>query len=102
MLDPSPLRYSGLRFTRSNVLTHSFVPRGQGEGRTRSDCLGHGDPRREFLYVDDLADACLFLLKNYDANPPEALGQGGQPGEIVNVGTVEDLTILELAEHNPL
>jgi GDP-L-fucose synthase len=47
---------------------------------------GTGSPRREFLYVDDLADACLFLLKNYDAP------------EIINVGTGTDNTIKELAE----
>jgi GDP-L-fucose synthase len=47
---------------------------------------GTGSPRREFLHVDDLADACLFLMKNYD-----------EP-EIVNIGTGEDVTIKELAE----
>ena len=47
---------------------------------------GTGTPRREFLYVDDLADACLFLMKNYH-----------QKG-LVNVGVGEDITILELAE----
>jgi GDP-L-fucose synthase len=47
---------------------------------------GTGSPRREFLHVDDLADAILFLMQNYDSP------------EIVNVGTGEDLTIRELAE----
>ena len=47
---------------------------------------GTGSPRREFLHVDDLADACLFLMKNYN-----------EPG-IVNVGCGEDLSIKELAE----
>jgi len=47
---------------------------------------GTGSPRREFLYVDDLASALLFLMDHYDG------------GEIVNVGTGEDLTIRELAE----
>ena len=46
---------------------------------------GTGTPRREFLHVDDLADACLFLMRHYD---DEA---------IVNVGTGEDLSIRELA-----
>jgi GDP-L-fucose synthase len=46
---------------------------------------GTGAPRREFLYVDDLADACLFLMEHYDS------------GEIINIGVGEDLTILELA-----
>ncbi|WP_421828401.1 GDP-L-fucose synthase [Larkinella sp.] len=47
---------------------------------------GTGTPRREFLHADDLADACFFLLQNYD----EAL--------FVNVGTGEDVTIRELVE----
>ena len=47
---------------------------------------GTGTPRREFLHVDDLADACLFLMRRYDE------------AEHVNVGTGEDLTIRELAE----
>ncbi|MGP8247157.1 MAG: GDP-L-fucose synthase family protein [Bryobacteraceae bacterium] len=47
---------------------------------------GSGSPRREFLHVDDLADASVFLMERY-ASP-----------EIVNVGVGEDLTILELAE----
>ncbi len=47
---------------------------------------GTGTPRREFLHVDDLADACYWLLENYN-----------EPG-LVNVGTGTDLSIRELAE----
>lgn len=47
---------------------------------------GTGAPRREFLHVDDLADACLFLMQNYDNDSH------------INVGTGEDLSIRELAE----
>jgi GDP-L-fucose synthase len=47
---------------------------------------GTGTPRREFLFVDDLADACLFLMEHYDS------------GEIINVGVGQDLTIMELAQ----
>lgn len=47
---------------------------------------GSGNPRREFLHVDDLADACVFLLENYDSP------------EIINIGCGEDVTIRELAE----
>ncbi|HZC96534.1 MAG TPA: GDP-L-fucose synthase [Bradyrhizobium sp.] len=46
---------------------------------------GTGMPRREFLYVDDLADACLFLMKNYSGDKP------------INIGTGEDITIAEFA-----
>lgn len=47
---------------------------------------GTGMPKREFLHVDDLADACLFLMNNYNES------------DIVNIGTGKDVTIRELAE----
>ncbi len=47
---------------------------------------GTGTPRREFLHVDDLADACFFLMKHYD-----------EPG-LVNIGVGHDISILELAQ----
>jgi GDP-L-fucose synthase len=47
---------------------------------------GTGSPRREFLHADDMADACVFLMKNYN-----------EPG-LVNIGTGEDISIKELAE----
>jgi GDP-L-fucose synthase len=47
---------------------------------------GTGTPRREFLHVDDLADACVFLMAGYSAD------------EIVNVGWGKDISIAELAE----
>ncbi len=60
------------------------------EAKQRGDRVvsiwGSGSPRREFLHVDDLADACLFLLEHYDNE------------QTVNVGTGMDVTIRELAE----
>ena len=60
------------------------------EAKARGDAeyvvWGSGTPRREFLYVDDLADACVHLLERDD------------PTELINVGTGEDVTIRELAE----
>lgn len=47
---------------------------------------GTGTPLREFLYVDDMADACVFLLENYDGE------------QHVNIGTGKEITIKELAE----
>ena len=52
----------------------------------RVDVWGTGTPRREFLHVDDLAEACLFLMDHYDEAGP------------LNVGTGDDLSIRELAE----
>ena len=49
-------------------------------------CWGDGTPRREFLYVDDLANLCVFLMNNYSGN------------ETVNAGTGKEVTIKELTE----
>ena len=56
------------------------------DGRADVAIWGSGSPRREFLHVDDLADACVFLMRRYS------------DARHVNVGTGEDLTIRELAE----
>ena len=60
--------------------------RAQLEGRTEIELWGTGRPRREFLYVDDLADAIVYLLQVYSGEDP------------VNVGAGSDVTIAELAE----
>lgn len=56
------------------------------QGLESVTCWGTGTPMREFLYVDDLADACLFLMENYSGN------------ETVNLGSGKELTIRELTE----
>jgi GDP-L-fucose synthase len=56
------------------------------DGATQVIVWGTGSPRREFLYVDDLAEVCLFLLEHYES------------AETINVGTGEDVTICDLAE----
>jgi GDP-L-fucose synthase len=55
-------------------------------GAAEVEIWGTGSPHREFLHVDDLADAALFLMLHYDRE------------EILNVGTGEDVTVRELAE----
>jgi GDP-L-fucose synthase len=56
------------------------------EGRQTVELWGTGNPKREFLFSGDLADACVFVMKNYS-------------GELfLNVGTGQDITILELAQ----
>lgn len=56
------------------------------QGAPSVELWGTGTPLREFLYVDDMADACVFLLENYDGE------------EHVNIGTGREVTISELAE----
>jgi GDP-L-fucose synthase len=55
-------------------------------GDREVEIWGSGSPKREFLHVDDLADCCLFLMRNYHED------------DHINVGTGEDLSIKELAE----
>ena len=56
------------------------------EGKESVTCWGDGSPLREFLYVDDLANLCVFLMNNYTGN------------ETVNAGSGKELTIKELTE----
>ncbi|WP_461227222.1 GDP-L-fucose synthase family protein [Lacticaseibacillus suihuaensis] len=56
------------------------------QGKTTVTCWGDGSPLREFMYVDDLADLCVFLMNHYSGN------------ETVNAGTGKELTIKELTE----
>ena len=55
-------------------------------GHTSVTCWGDGTPLREFLYVDDLANLCVFLMNHYSGN------------ETVNAGTGKEVTIKELTE----
>jgi len=55
-------------------------------GEDSIECWGDGTPTREFLYVDDLADACYWLMQNYNEK------------EFVNVGSDEELTIKDLVD----
>ena len=56
------------------------------QGLTEVTCWGDGSPLREFLYVDDLANLCVFLMENYSGN------------ETVNAGTGKEITIKGLTE----
>jgi GDP-L-fucose synthase len=74
--------------TSSHVLPALLRKAHEAKGTGASELVvwGSGRPRREFMHVDDLASACVFLLRNYDSS------------EIINVGAGEDVTIRELAE----
>lgn len=87
---PTNLYGPGDQFDLENSHVLPAMIRKFGEAAERGDASvtlwGSGTPRREFLHVDDLAQACLFLMERYE-----------EP-EIVNVGCGEDLSIRELAE----
>jgi len=74
--------------TNSHVipaLIRKFVEANKRGDKTVT-CWGSGTARREFLYVDDMADACIFLMENYSQE------------QIINIGYGEDYTIKELVE----
>jgi GDP-L-fucose synthase len=87
---PTNLYGPGDNFDLQNSHVLPALMRKMHEAKLNSESTvlvwGSGTPRREFLYVDDLADACLFLMEHYDEPEP------------INIGVGEDLTILELAE----
>jgi GDP-L-fucose synthase len=89
-LMPTNLYGPGDNFDLQNSHVLPALIRKFHEAKSRNDktveIWGTGAPRREFLHVDDLADAVVYLLQNYDAEP------------IVNVGWGVDVTIRELAE----
>lgn len=79
--------YDNYHLTNSHVLPALIRKFHEAKTSNSSEVVvwGSGKPRREFLHVDDLADACLFLMENYSGD------------ETVNVGTGEDLPIADLA-----
>jgi GDP-L-fucose synthase len=89
-LMPTNLYGPGDNFDLQNSHVLPALIRRFHEAKLRGDpsltVWGTGTPRREFLHVDDLADAVIYLLKTYDEEP------------IVNIGWGEDVTIRELAE----
>jgi len=89
-LMPTNLYGPGDNFDRENSHVLPALIRRFHEAKLRDDAAvtvwGTGTPRREFLHVDDMADAVVYLLQQYDAEP------------IVNIGWGKDVTIRELAE----
>ena len=89
-LMPTNLYGPGDNFDLANSHVLPAMIRKFHEAKVRGDAevviWGSGKPRREFLHVDDMADAAVFLMRNYSGE------------DIVNVGTGEDQSIRELAE----
>jgi len=90
---PTNLYGLGDNYDLQNSHVMPALIRKMHEAKTRGDAQvsvwGSGTPRREFLYGDDMADACVFLMENRDAK---------DTGEFVNIGVGEDITIRDLAE----
>jgi GDP-L-fucose synthase len=66
-------------------------------GADKVDIWGTGQPRREFLYSDDVADACIFMM-NLDDHKLMTIISSDQAWPTINIGSGEDLTICELSE----
>jgi len=89
---PTNLYGPGDNYDLNNSHVMPALIRKMHEAKQRGDkevvVWGTGTPRREFLYSDDMADACVFLMENHDAKAT---------GEFVNIGVGHDITIGELA-----
>jgi len=71
----------------------------KSENKDFLECWGSGNPRREFMHVDDLAEACIFALEKWNPdNKNSPLDDSGEPLTWLNVGTGIDISIKELAE----
>ena len=68
----------------------------KAEGASQVEVWGTGTPRREFLYSDDLAEACVFLMQLSEEKLDTLLQADGPP--LINIGVGEDISISELAE----
>ena len=86
------LEASGVTRSTSNI-KHSTETQG-----VRLALWGSGTPRREFLYSDDLAEACVFLLENADYSDIAFTDESGTVQAHINVGSGTEVTIRELAE----
>ena len=97
---PTNLYGPGDNYDLENSHVLPALIRKMHEAKVRGDAevviWGTGTPRREFLYSDDLAEACLFLAGLDDARFDALLADGEFP--LINIGCGEDLTIRELAE----
>jgi GDP-L-fucose synthase len=85
------LEANGVREGVASILKRSAPPTSSEQSERSSSspsvtAWGSGNPRREFLHVDDLADACLFLMNHYEDS------------EIINIGVGKDISISELAD----
>jgi len=89
---PSNLYGIGDNYHRENAHVLPMLLRRFHEARLNKDrtvtVWGTGKPRREFLFADDMAEACFHLMEEYDAN---------DIGELINIGTGEDISIKDLA-----
>ncbi len=88
------VEFKGLKITKQSSKDEilkllEFYGIKSGKENVSISIWGTGNPKREFLFVDDLADACIFFMENYDYK---------DIGEFINVGVGEDITIKELAE----
>jgi GDP-L-fucose synthase len=78
----------GFSLNFEHNLNIDFILKNLGITSEYVELWGSGEPYREFLFVDDLAEACVFLMENYDYK---------DIGEFVNIGTGEDIKIKDLA-----
>ena len=94
-LQPSTSNEQILSWLADSGITQSII---NNQSSIKLACWGSGSPLREFLYSDDLAEACVFLLENVDYGDVAFEDESGTVQSHVNVGSGREVTIKELAE----
>ncbi len=99
---PCNLYGSGDNFTleKSHVLASLLIKFITAKQNSKKEvvCWGSGKPRREFLYVDDLARASIFALEKWNPKNSGIISESGETLTYLNVGSGKDITILDLAD----
>lgn len=87
-----------MKFLKKHGISHSDQP---GSTRVKLELWGSGKPLREFLWSDDMADACVFLMENHDFTDLKREFEVSEKNEIrnchINIGTGKEITIGDLA-----
>ncbi len=100
-LMPTNLYGAGDNYDLNNSHVLPALIRKAHEAKVRGDKMlrvwGTGQVRREFLYVDDLAAACVYFMQNSVGERQTSAGNAGEPLPLLNIGSGQDLTISELA-----
>lgn len=89
---------SELQVEKENTTNYSLQTTHNEQSKVAIEIWGTGEPRREFLYSEDMADACVFLLENRDFKDTYTSNSKEIRNTHINIGTGKDISIKELAE----
>jgi len=99
-LDKNPIEHISGESAEEEVLKilEKYGIKEMDDSRVNIEIWGSGKPRREFLYSEDMADACVFLMENVDAKDTYNANAKEIKNTHINIGSGEDISIKELAQ----